>query len=62
MNKKELYDSAKKYLLKERRIIYNRIIIMYNADTGNNLSVLSGCSSCIRDFENYKPVKDWVNV
>ena len=36
-----------------KKLIYNRLIEAYNADTSNNLKKLSSCGSCIRDFEQY---------
>lgn len=61
MTKQEIYADAQKLPLKQRRVNYNRLIIMYNADTGHNLSVLTGCDSCIEDFEKYTPFIKWLN-
>jgi hypothetical protein len=60
MDKLQEYNSAKGLPNKERVRIYNRLIEVFNADTGNNLKKLTTCGSCVRDFESYKPFQEWV--
>jgi hypothetical protein len=61
MTPKELYEFARNSRDKTvKRKEYNRLIEMYNAETGSNIERLSSCGSCIKQFESYKPFREWI--
>lgn len=57
---KEKFIQASKLPVKEKIKIYNYLIAVYSADTGDVLKPLTSCGSCIRDFEQYKPFLEWL--
>ena len=54
------YKNAYNLPLKEKIKVYNKLISRYTAETGDKIKLLTGCGSCVKNFEEYQPFKNWI--